>query len=84
MTDYYLSITTFNGNGNRRTTNLVSPLNNIQGVNSLEEAKKYIKSHYVEGVLQQFIGFIDVFVDDKKILLVTFYEGKLKEMEEVK
>ena len=83
MPDYYLRITTMSGNGNRRTENLVSPLNHIQGVYNLEDAKKYLKSYYVEGVLQQFIGYIDVFVNDKKILLVTFHEGKLKEMEEV-
>ena len=82
--DYYLRITTMSCNGNMRTENLVSPLNHIQGVYNLDDAKKYIKSYYVEGVLQQFIGYIDVFLNDQKILFVTFYEGKLKEMEEVK
>lgn len=78
MTDYYLKITTINGRGKKTTQDLVSPLNHIQGVFNIDQAEKYIKSHYVRGVLQQFKGYIQVFVNDKEVLFMNFWGNGAK------
>tara|TARA_R100001440_G_scaffold28100_4_gene45665 strand:+ start:1034 stop:1270 length:237 start_codon:yes stop_codon:yes gene_type:complete len=78
MTDYYLKITTINSRGKKHTQDLVSPLNHIQGVFNIDQAEKYIKSHYVRGVLQQFKGNIQVFVNDKEVLFMNFWGNGAK------